>query len=100
MVDNIVVLWGPPTVPNGVITGMYTYMYIRMCIYMYIQVAAGFSQFSKNIPKPFLMYNVACMLCSVAPQRETQLHAHGYEYIEYFTQCGSSPDGEELQVDP
>ena len=21
-------------------------------------------------------------------------------YIEYFTQCGSSPDGEELPVDP
>ena len=31
------------------------------------RVAASFSQFSKNIPKPFLMYNVACVLCSVAP---------------------------------
>ena len=31
------------------------------------RVAAGFSWFSKNIPKPFLTYNVACMLCSVAP---------------------------------
>ena len=64
------------------------------------RVAAGFSWFSKNIPKPFLTYTVACMLCSVAPYRETQLHAHCYEYIEYFTQCGSSPDGEELPVDP
>ena len=27
----------------------------------------GFSQFSKNIPKPFLTYSVACVLCSVAP---------------------------------
>ena len=30
----------------------------------------------------------------------TQLHVHCYENIEYFTQCGSSPDGEELPVDP
>ena len=43
-------------------------------VYMYMQrppvqsrVAAGFSWFSKNIPKPFLMYTIACMLCSVAP---------------------------------
>ena len=28
------------------------------------------------------------------------LHVHGYEKIEYFTQCGSSPDGEELPVNP
>ena len=25
---------------------------------------------------------------------------HCYELKEYFTQCGSSPDGEELLVDP
>ena len=31
-----------------------------------ILVAAGFSQFSKNIPKPFLTDNVACMLFSVS----------------------------------
>ena len=33
--------------------------------------------------------------CSL--ERETQLHVHCFEY---FTQCGSSPDGEELPVDP
>ena len=31
------------------------------------RVAAGFSQFSKNILKPFLTYNVACVLYLVAP---------------------------------
>ena len=46
------------------------------------RVAAGFSQFSKNILKPFLTYNVACVLCLGAPQRETQLHTHCYENIE------------------
>ena len=25
---------------------------------------------------------------------------HCYEYMEYFTQCGSSPDRGELPVDP
>ena len=30
-------------------------------------------------------------------ERKTQLHMHCYEY---FTQCGSSPDGEELPVNP
>ena len=58
---------------------MYMYMYVRVhvctctCMYMYMyacmyctrplvqsRVAAGFSQFSKNIPKPFLMYMYAC----------------------------------------
>ena len=32
-------------------------------------------------------------------ERENKFHTC-YEYIEYFTQCGSSPDGEELPVDP
>ena len=43
-------------------------------------VAAGFSQFSKNIPKSFLTYNVGCVSCSVAPYREIQIHMHCYEY--------------------
>ena len=62
---------------------------------MYVRVAAGFSQFSKNIPKPFLVY-ITCTCAADAPQvstanvhvlRGTVLLSHIHVHVmQYCTQ--------------
>ena len=65
-------------------------MYIYT-LYMYIQsrVAAGFSRFSKNIPKPFLMYIEKCACCSkymymYMYTRALILYMYMYMYIHVY----------------